>query len=521
MQTSRNFLVRYRWWVILLLLGGLGAWYVLRTPAAPAYETTAVTRGDVLQRVSVTGRIESDNEVELAFERSGKVIGTPKPVGVRVREGETLIRLESSELSALRAQAQANLDYEIVKLAELKKGTRAEDIQVSESRVQSAKQAVIDADRGVRSALSDAYTKSDDAIRNKADVLFRNPRTANPELKATLNDDRVQTALPQTRVAVEGVLVNWATTHSSLFVADDISGYAMSVEGWLTTLKTYLDSLSLAVNGMIPNAQIAQSTIDEWRGNVFTARTNINTTYSAVVAADEKYRAAQSALSVAQNELALKRAAATPETIAAQEARVASSRASVVNYDAQLSKHTLRAPFAGVVTKQSAKPGQSIAANAVLMTVMSDGVYKVEANIPEVDVAKISLADVAEAYLDAYGADVRFPLTVTAIDPAETIIEGVPTYKVTLHFATKDERIRSGMTANIDIATDERRGVLAIPARAVATKEGKKIVRVLAGIEPVERIITTGLRGSDGHIEVLEGLTEGERVIVFDGTVAK
>ena len=42
---------------------------------------------------------------------------------------------------------------------------------------------------------------------------------------------------------------------------------------------------------------------------------------------------------------------------------------------------------------------------------------------------------------------------VIKIDPAATIIDGVPTYKVTLKFVDQDERIRSGMTANLDILT--------------------------------------------------------------------
>ncbi len=101
------------------------------------------------------------------------------------------------------------------------------------------------------------------------------------------------------------------------------------------------------------------------------------------------------------------------------------------------------------------------------------------------------------------------------IDPAETIIEGVATYKTTLQFSGNDERVKSGMTANIDILTAKAENVIAIPQRAVAQKEnGDKIVKILKDDGVVEeRKVTTGLKGSDGNIEITEGIQEGEKII--------
>ena len=101
------------------------------------------------------------------------------------------------------------------------------------------------------------------------------------------------------------------------------------------------------------------------------------------------------------------------------------------------------------------------------------------------------------------------------MDPAEIIIEGVATYKVTLQFIEEDERIRSGMTANVDIIGDSRVGVLAVSQRALIRKNGEKTVKVLHGQEITEVKVETGLRGSDGNIEILSGLQEGDTVIIF------
>jgi multidrug efflux pump subunit AcrA (membrane-fusion protein) len=146
----------------------------------------------------------------------------------------------------------------------------------------------------------------------------------------------------------------------------------------------------------------------------------------------------------------------------------------------------------------------------------STGEYKIEANVPEVDVAKVAVGDPARVTLDAYGSAEFFPATISAIDPAETVIEGVPTYTVTLRFDQKDERIKSGMTANIDIRTDQREGVLYIPARAVLTDaDGRRFVRVPDGLATRDVPVEVGLRGSDGRIEILSGLSEGDVVVTF------
>jgi len=103
------------------------------------------------------------------------------------------------------------------------------------------------------------------------------------------------------------------------------------------------------------------------------------------------------------------------------------------------------------------------------------------------------------------------------IDPAETIIEGVPTYKTTVEFLLPDERVRSGMTANMDIIGERRSNVIAVPQRAVFTRGSEKFVRILGadGKTSNEQKVETGLRGSDGNIEILSGLNEGERVVIF------
>jgi multidrug efflux pump subunit AcrA (membrane-fusion protein) len=143
--------------------------------------------------------------------------------------------------------------------------------------------------------------------------------------------------------------------------------------------------------------------------------------------------------------------------------------------------------------------------------------FKIEAFVPEADIAKVAIDDVASTTLDAYGSNVDFPSRVVMIDPAETVVEGVPTYKVTLEFINPDIRIRSGMTANLTIHTHEALGVLYIPFRSVIDNNGSHFVRVVnaGGKSYATTTVEVGLKGSDGNIQIISGIKEGDSVVTY------
>lgn len=501
--------------ILLLFLAGGGIYSVTRPAPLPTWETASVTRGTVLQEVSVTGTVVPSNKVDLAIERGGRIVLIGADVGDRVPRGKVLLKTDSSEIETLLEQAKANLAYEVAKLDELKKGARPEDIRVSEAGVASASVARDDALRALRDKLADAYTKTDDVIFNKTDELLRNPKTTYPEINFPLSDGKLAVEIQNMRVTVGGDMTTWSTLAASLESAD-ASTAANATKKYLSDVKAYLDKLAAAVYTVQTSTAVSGATADSWKASVSTARTTISAAISSVLAAETAYRAAESSFSVAEDQLALKRSGATPEQIAAQEARIAASRASVANYASQIAKFSITAPFAGVVTRQDGKRGGAVPSGASLVT-MEGGQATVEANIPEVDIAKVKISDSAVITLDAYGSDVKFPASVIKIDPAETVVEGIPTYKVTFRFADTDERIRSGMTANIDVETAAREDVLMVPSRALYTVGTERYVRISEGATTTERVITVGLRGSNGMVEVLTGLVEGESVVTFLG----
>lgn len=186
----------------------------------------------------------------------------------------------------------------------------------------------------------------------------------------------------------------------------------------------------------------------------------------------------------------------------------------------RISKRKIYAPFSGTIAKVGIKQGEaagSISASdtgsSATITLISERDYEVILKVPEISVAKLAVGMPVAIHLDAYGKDVVFPGTITSINPAETLVDGVPVYETKVMFSKKDDRIRSGMTATATIVANHHDQVLAIPVSYIHTEKSSSFVYVMNAENKTEkRSVVIGLRGSDSMVEITSGLVEGDRV---------
>ncbi len=452
--------------------------YFVGRDEGPQYEYAVASRGDIVQEVSVTGRVKPAEDVTLAFEISGRLSRLYVKVGEAVYYGEILARLDNAEL-----------------LAELNKAES--DLATQNAKLDEAKTTLGNVYTGLLNDLNSAYLKADDAVHVKTASLFTSSGQSVYQLSFDTCDYEAKVNAGGERAVAEEDLKKWKSELAAL--NPDLT----ETEGseWLRTGRTHLN----LVMGLLENLNKAlnadcilnQSSLDTSRANLSTARSNVN---DALVSLSNKEQAVLSQKAVVVSaEAALKSYEATSEKIRAQIAQA-----------------VLTSPIKGVVSAVNPKVGEIVASGEAVISVISVGNLEIEANIPEVDVAKIKVGDGAKVTLDAYGSGVVFQATVSQIDPAEKIIEGVPTYRTKLQFAEKDERTKSGMTANIDILAAKKENALYIPARAVASEGEKTYVRVLYGKTPEEVDVQTGLHGSDGNVEIISGLKDGDKVVTFE-----
>lgn len=202
----------------------------------------------------------------------------------------------------------------------------------------------------------------------------------------------------------------------------------------------------------------------------------------------------------------------------AQSEKIQSAEASVRAIVLQINDTTLVSPIDGIVIGRSGDAGENVAMNAPILTVAKQNDLIIFSNVPESDIAKLSVGQKADITLDAFGDADIFTGTVIDIDPASTVIQDVVYYRIKLNFDNLDQKIKAGMTANVDVHTAEKNAVLMIPFRAVQFDGKQATTEILLdeakGVTE-KRNITIGLSGDDGMTEVLSGLKEGEKVVTF------
>ena len=466
-----------------------------RTSGSAALQFATATVGDVTETVSVTGQVVPVDKADLSFQKSGVLAVRNVAVGDQVKTGDVLAALNSATDRAALTSAQA-------KLSDMTRGLRPEEYAADQAQVLSAQVALTNATQAAINTYNEAFVTAQSSLNNYADKLFSNPQSVNPTLNVPTQSQQIQVSINQDRLNASGELLQWQTEINAM------NGSASSQH--LAVIKSFLLHLTSIVNVLSPSgSSLSQPLIDSYVAAVNSASAGVNSGITSITTASNTLANATSALSSANSQFTLSNAGSSKDAIAAQSAQVAL-------YQATLNQDTLAAPIDGIVSRADPKVGEFVQAGQVSFGVINKGVFKIEAFVPEADIAKIVASDTASVTLDAYGSDTTFKAHVVSIDPSETVLQGVPTYKVTLYFDQPDSRILSGMTANTDILTHQVHNVINIPYRAVVTSNGVKNVKLLNTNGSTYKTVPVkvGLRGSDGTIEILSGVAAGDKVVV-------
>lgn len=300
-----------------------------------------------------------------------------------------------------------------------------------------------------------------------------------------------------------------------------------SVENSLQAFNTAKTNYDTSVATAEENLRQAEVALDN---AIIAARNNLNNT---ILSGQQQITTAESNLnsaikSVNLSEARLNSVSASPryQDVSLAEAKVSQAEAALNNIINQIENSIIYAPLDGVITEINYDVGEQYSMSGQeVIRMLADNNFEIDVDISESDINKVKIGDSVDITLDAFSDDVVLPGTVTFIEPAQTLIQGVVYYKVTILFTNLEEveniltrnnlSLKSGMTANVTIKTASQDNVIYVPARSIIEENGEKIIRVLINEEVVKRKVETGLRGDGGLIEIKEGLESGEEVITF------
>ncbi len=191
---------------------------------------------------------------------------------------------------------------------------------------------------------------------------------------------------------------------------------------------------------------------------------------------------------------------------------------------------TITAPIDGVVLSKEVEEGQTVASAMTTPTLfiiaqdLTD--MRVIADIDEADIGGVKEGQRVVFTVDAFPDD-QFDGTVTQVRQEATTESNVVTYEVVIAAPNDELKLKPGLTANVTIMTLEKKGVLAVPSKALRFKpspvmmaddqviedcEGKnKVWRQEGNVFRAHAVETGTTNGT--LTEILSGINEGDAVI--------
>jgi RND family efflux transporter MFP subunit len=532
----------------------------------PEISLAEVVKEDITEKISVTGSLIPLKRIDLEVDRQGKIEEVVVEVGDVVEAETPLIYLDNEEESINLQKAQANLtkaQYQInlseiqltnaIKNLEKVKARTQQSIQKAESDLITAetnltakKQNLEDVQRETHNDLKESYedARSDlasnflvgdeallkiDNIRNsyfssvnqigakiksKRDIAYtdlNNTNTLITEAQLTEDPEKTLTALISLRDSLGLIKETLSYIRQEGFETPPYKSTVSDTDR--TAIDTQKTNVEAAINDLITAEQAIESQKITNTSSLNTAQSQLDSAQASVDAAQSnlEYVEAQREETISQTEATIDQ---TQKELALNQAQASSFSADVAQARMLLKRMTLKAPLAGTITKVELEEGETAKPGQVAVTMMPNDNFKIEADVSEVDIGKIKIKDKIEVDFDAYPGE-QYLAKVSKIYPAEIVKEGVIYYRIEVLLDSYPQKLKSGLTANLDIITGQAKGVLTVPYVAIKQEEDKNYVRVMKANNKIEkREVSLGLEG-ETRVEIKKGLQENEQVITF------
>jgi HlyD family secretion protein len=533
--------------LVVALFGSVAGIYryrEMRRASSAGYATTTVQQGTVTSAVSATGPISASSAVPVNFKSSGKLATVDVKIGDQVKAGQVLATLDPSDLQAQLQQAQATLASAQANYNKVVQGPTGASLAPSQAAIQAAQTQLASA----QAALTQAQ-----AVAQK-DVAAAQQTVA--------NDQQALADAQKTAQALPAVLAQNIQQAKDKLYADQVADDAAVGRGSMTkeARQAALDADQAAIDQANASAQQqitqSQQTVNQVQQALNTAQANLASSQAkdaqSVQQAQASVASAQAALTTAQANYTNAAQPATQADIDAAKAQVANAQAGVTLAQNNLDAATLTAPTGGTVTAVNGAVGQWLAGGATSgsaaasasgsstssSTISSDFIditslsgLQITAQVNEADIGKVQVGQPITFTVDSFPGK-TFSGKVSAIQPLGQTSSNVVSYSVISTIDPTSATLLPGMTATVNIITQQAQNALEVPASALAYAKshanqsgvsvqpgGSGVLIELQNGSPVTVPVQFGI--SDGtHVQVVSGVQAGDQIVTGGGTVS-
>jgi len=186
-----------------------------------------------------------------------------------------------------------------------------------------------------------------------------------------------------------------------------------------------------------------------------------------------------------------------------------------------LADMVITSPVSGIVLSRNVDEGSAVIAissaygGTSILTLADVSVMHFEGDVDESDVAKITAGMPAKIFVDAF-RDTSFDGVLTRIAPLGVKSEGVVNFKVEARVTGDTGLLKTGMSADVQLVQDQRKGVLSLPEGAVIYEGDSTFVEIVdAAADGGKRRVPVETGLSDGiKTEIKGGLKENDKVVM-------
>jgi RND family efflux transporter MFP subunit len=210
-----------------------------------------------------------------------------------------------------------------------------------------------------------------------------------------------------------------------------------------------------------------------------------------------------------------------------RERQVSSTKSRLEQQKTELGHFTIKAENAGIVHygdpdqpwwRDDIKVGSNVYQGRTLLTIPDLSVMQVLLQVHEADIDKVKLDLPVVVTVDSRKGE-SFTGKITEIASVATSTnwsdENNKSFKVKVTLDSTTGDLRAGITAKAEIAVETLTNVLYVPIHAIVGESGKHLAFIVKGSGHEEREIKIG-KNNAHHVEVLEGLAEGDEILLYD-----
>lgn len=446
--------------IIVIVLAGIAGGIFLfvrsraqsQANALDSLQTEVARRGELIAGIGATGTVRANQTAALGWQTSGSVARVIPSAGDLVEKDQLLAELEETSLPQNVILAGVDLVNATRDLQDLLEPPSELAVSRAEQTIAKAEEQVIDLERYVSNLKSSGSQTDIDQAR--ASVTL-----AKDQLDKAREDYAPYENKPDDNLVRAALLSRLAQIQKA---------YDAAVQR-LNNLLGTANPLDLSVAEA--DLSLAQAQLEDAREN-----------YADLLAG------------------------ASADDIAAAEARVAAAQATV-------DLKQITAPFTGAITEVQVHAGDQVGPGTMAFRLDDLSRLLVDVKVSEVDINNVQVGQDVSITFDAILGN-EYHGTVSEVALVGTSLQDVVDFIVTVELTDADEAVKPGMTAAVNIQTEQLEDVLLVPNRAVRVREGNRVVYVLRNGVPEAVEVVLGA-SSDTHSQVLEGeIQEGDLIVL-------